>query len=205
MTHVLVINSSLDTSGSLSRAMVDGYLRTHQALEKAASFTVRDFAAAPLPQMSAGVLPMYLGKPELADPEARAFCDDLIREIEQSDVIALGLPTYNFMIPASVKLWLDYIVCAGRTFKYTPNGPQGLLPHGKKVIAFIASGGVYSEGEGEKLDYVLPYLKTIFGLIGIIDIQAVRAEGVAFGDVQAIRATAVAKAVAVARGIAAAG
>ena len=155
--------------------------------------------------MNPAMLPMYLGQPERAERAATALCDELTEEVVQSDVIVLGLPTYNFSLPASVKLWLDYVVCAGRTFRYTPQGPEGLLPAGKTVVALIASGGIYSEGDGVKYDFLLPSLKTILALIGLSDMRVVRAEGTALGDVETIRSKAVAEAVELARQPAAVG
>lgn len=205
MTRLLVINSSIAMSGSVSRSMVDAYVHQHRLLDPATTVVQRDLVTSPLPSMNPAMLPMYLGQPERAERAVTALCDGLIEEVVQSDVIVLGLPTYNFSLPASVKLWLDYVVCAGRTFRYTPQGPEGLLPAGKTVVALIASGGIYSEGDGVKYDFLLPSLKTILALIGLSDMRVVRAEGTALGDVETIRSKAVAEAVELARQLAAVG
>lgn len=205
MTRLLVINSSIAMSGSVSRSMVDAYVHQHCLRDPATRVVQRDLVTSPLPSMNPAMLPMYLGQPERAERAATALCYELIEEVVQSDVIVLGLPTYNFSLPASVKLWLDYVVCAGRTFRYTPQGPEGLLPAGKTVVALIASGGIYSEGDGVKYDFLLPSLKTILALIGLSDMRVVRAEGTALGDVETIRSKAVAEAVELARQRAAVG
>ncbi|MDF4002604.1 NAD(P)H-dependent oxidoreductase [Luteibacter sp. PPL552] len=202
MTRILVLNSSINMSASISRAMVEAYVQAHRAIDHGATVVERDLVSAPLPPMSPAMLPMYLGRPEQADRAATALCDELIEEVEQSDVIVMGLSTYNFSLPASVKAWLDYVVCAGRTFRYTPQGPQGLLPAGKTVVALVASGGVYSTGDGAPYDYLLPYLKTVLALVGLSDVRAVRAEGTALGDIDAIRANAVNEVTALARQLA---
>ncbi|MBB5883640.1 FMN-dependent NADH-azoreductase [Xanthomonas sp. LMG 8992] len=199
MTRLLVLNSSINMSGSISRAMVAAYVQAHMLAHPATVLVQRDLVKEPLPAMQPDMLPLYLGQPEQADVAATALCDALIREVEQADVIVMGLSMYNFSLPASVKAWLDYVVCAGKTFRYTPEGSQGLLPAGKQVVALVASGGVYSHGEGAKHDYLLPYLKTILSLIGLTDVRAIRAEGTALGDVAAIRERAVAEAAALAK------
>ncbi|MCI2243126.1 FMN-dependent NADH-azoreductase [Xanthomonas indica] len=199
MTRLLVLNSSINVSGSISRAMVHAYVQAHLLAHPATVVVQRDLVKEPLPAMQPEMLPLYLGRPEQADDAAAALCDALIREVEQADVIVMGLSMYNFSLPASVKAWLDYVVCAGKTFRYTPEGPQGLLPAGKQVIALVASGGIYSHGDGANYDYLLPYLKTILSLIGLSDVRAVRAEGTALGDVTAIREKAIAEAAALAK------
>jgi FMN-dependent NADH-azoreductase len=127
-----------------------------------------------------------------------ALSEALITELEQSDVIVLGAPFYNFTIPSTLKSWLDYVIRSGRTFRYTEAGPQGLLPPGKRVLVFTASGGVYSEGPAAGLDHLVPYLKVVLGLIGLSDIEVVRAEGLKLPDAIASREQAVVRAAALA-------
>lgn len=109
--------------------------------------------------------------------KALAISDELISELIQADKIILSTPMYNFSIPAVLKAWIDHIVRAGKTFRDTAAGgpPEGLLA-GKKVLAIIASGGSYVNGSGlTALDHEIPYLRFIFGYMGITDMQFIQA------------------------------
>ncbi len=109
--------------------------------------------------------------------ELVAFSDALIDEVEAADTIVLAVPMYNFSIPSALKAWIDHIVRAGRTFRYTEAGPIGLLK-GKKVFVVTARGGVYSGGSpAEGLDFQAPYLRAILGFIGIDDVTFIHLEG----------------------------
>ncbi len=103
---------------------------------------------------------------------ALSTSDRLIDELTQADTIVLGVPVYNFGIPASLKAWIDQITRAGVTFQYTENGPVGLLS-GKRAIIVIASGGTLV---GSTHDFASPYLKHIFGFIGITDVTIIAAD-----------------------------
>jgi FMN-dependent NADH-azoreductase len=106
----------------------------------------------------------------------------LVSQFLAADVIVLGAPMYNFSVPSQLKAWIDRVAQAGRTFKYTEKGPQGLAA-GKTVIVASTRGGVYSTNPAlAGLDHQESYLKTVFGFFGITDIRFVRAEGVAMGD-----------------------
>jgi FMN-dependent NADH-azoreductase len=196
VTQLLVLHNSLNPSASASRAMTEAYLARFRAAHPQARVIERDLAADPLPHLSPAVLPALFGQSPQPGPEAEAaaLSDTLITELEQSEVIVLGVPLYNFTIPSTLKSWLDYVIRGGRTFRYTEAGPQGLLPPGKRVLVFTASGGVYSEGPAAAMDHLVPYLKTTLGLIGLTNIEVVRAEGMALPDAQAARARAIAQA-----------
>jgi FMN-dependent NADH-azoreductase len=85
---------------------------------------------------------------------------------------------YNFSIPSALKAWIDRVAVAGKTFRYTANGPEGLAG-GKRVIIASSRGGFYGEGTaGQPLDFQEPYLRAVLGFLGITDIEFVRAEGV---------------------------
>jgi len=113
---------------------------------------------------------------------ARLVVEKLKAVYAGADVVVLTAPVYNFHIPSTLKSWIDHIVRAGLTFSYTATGPQGLVT-GKKAIIVIASGGVYSEGPAKPFDFQEPYLRGILGFIGITDVEVVRAEGVAVGEI----------------------
>ncbi len=101
-----------------------------------------------------------------------ALSDSLIKEIKAADVLVIGAPIYNFGVPAALKAWIDQIARAGVTFKYTENGPQGLL-EGKRAVIAVASGGT---AIGSEIDFASGYLRHIMGFIGISDVEIVAAD-----------------------------
>lgn len=173
--QVLVLQTSLRDAGSASRSLVDTYLSALRTQHPDVAITVRDLAAQPVPHLPAALVPVQLGLSEGAD-ESAALAEELIVELERADVVVLGVAFYNFTISSALKAWFDHVVRVRRTFAYGAEGPIGLLPTGKKAIAFVASGGVYSTGPAAPMDLAVPYLRTIFGFIGITDVEVVRAE-----------------------------
>lgn len=103
---------------------------------------------------------------------ALAFSDALVAELKEADVIVIGLPLYNFNIPASLKAWIDMVARARSTFHYTENGPEGLL-QGKKAYLVVATGGV---PVGSPVDFATPYLKHALGFLGITDVEIIAAD-----------------------------
>ncbi|MDE0970450.1 MAG: NAD(P)H-dependent oxidoreductase [Octadecabacter sp.] len=101
-----------------------------------------------------------------------ALSDSLIDEIEAADTLVIGSPVYNFSVPAALKAWIDQICRVGVTFKYSPDGPVGLMS-GKRAIIVIASGGT---PVGSDIDYASGYLKHIMGFIGIHDVTIIAAD-----------------------------
>jgi FMN-dependent NADH-azoreductase len=110
--------------------------------------------------------------------KALALSDELVSELLEADEIILGTPMYNFSIPAALKAWIDHIVRAGKTFRYRADGtPEGSLA-GKKMLVIVASGGSYDERSGmSALDHEVPYLRFIFGFMGITDVHVMQAGG----------------------------
>lgn len=117
--------------------------------------------------------------------------ETLVTEFLANDVIVIGAPMYNFSVPSQLKAWLDRLAQSGRTFKYTENGPVGLV-QGKRVIVVSARGGFYAEGPLGHMDFQEGYLKAFFGFLGITDVQFVRAEGASRG--QPVRDNGIARA-----------
>jgi FMN-dependent NADH-azoreductase len=101
----------------------------------------------------------------------------VIAEVKAADVLVLGVPMYNFTVTAQFKNWIDAIARVGVTFRYTENGPEGLLK-GKKVYVALARGGLY---RGSDLDTQVPYLKTVLGFLGMTDVYFIYAEGLNMG------------------------
>jgi FMN-dependent NADH-azoreductase len=106
-----------------------------------------------------------------------AISNQLVSELEQADHYVFGVAMHNFSIPSTLKLWIDQVARAGRTFSYGANGPEGLLK-GKKATVIIATGGNYAPGTPYgSLNLVEPYLKTVLGFLGITDVEFVTAGG----------------------------
>lgn len=107
--------------------------------------------------------------------------ETLVTQFLEADVIVVGVPLYNFSIPSQLKSWIDRLAQAGRTFRYTENGPIGLAGD-KTLIVALTRGGVYSDSEaGQAMEHQESYLKTIFGFFGVTDIRVIRAEGTDLG------------------------
>lgn len=104
--------------------------------------------------------------------DALAFSDSLVAELVAADVLVIGTPMYNFSIPAALKAWIDLIARARLTFRYTENGPEGLLA-GKKAYIVIATGGV---PVGSAADFATPYLRHALAFVGITDVEFIAAD-----------------------------
>jgi FMN-dependent NADH-azoreductase len=107
-----------------------------------------------------------------AQQDRLADSDALVAELKDADVIVIGTPIYNFGIPASLKAWVDMIARARLTFRYTENGPEGLL-QGKKAYVVVASGGVPVDSA---IDFATPYLRQALRFVGITDVDIVAAD-----------------------------
>lgn len=106
------------------------------------------------------------------------YSDQAVNVLMAADIIVIDVPMHNFTIPSTLKAWLDHTARSGKTFRYTENGPVGMVT-GKKVFLSIASGGVYSEGQMKMYDFTEPYLRAVLGFLGMTDVTVLRVEGVA--------------------------
>jgi FMN-dependent NADH-azoreductase len=109
--------------------------------------------------------------------------DGAIAQVLAAHALVIGVPIYNLFLPSVLKAWIDHVARAGRTFRYTPGGPQGLVT-GKRVYLAITSGGIYTDGPRKPLDFAEPYLKATLGFLGMTDVTTYRAEGLALPGVQ---------------------
>ncbi|WAJ36239.1 FMN-dependent NADH-azoreductase [Pseudomonas sp. GOM7] len=180
MSRVLVIESSARQQGSVSRELTQQFIAQWQAANPADQVQVRDVAANPLPHLDLTLLGGWMTPAEqqsAAEKAALARSNELTEELLAADVLVLAAPMYNFAIPSTLKTWLDHVLRAGVTFKYTETGPQGLLT-GKRAIVLTARGGIYA---GSALDHQEPYLRQVLAFIGIHDVQFIHAEGMNMG------------------------
>lgn len=116
--------------------------------------------------------------------ELLQISDEVIQEVFDADILVIGAPLYNFGISSLLKAWIDHIARAGVTFRYSENGPEGLVKN-KKVYIAMSSGGIYSSGPMQAYDFVSPYLRTILGFLGMTDVEVVRAEGTSLATAKA--------------------
>ena len=182
MPTLLHISVSPRGGYSISRRLSDAAVEAWKARNPGGRVIERDLAKTPLTFVDLDWIQGAFAPPEHHNENhkrAIALSDELVAELVAADEIILGAPMYNFAIPAALKAWIDHVVRAGKTFRYTAAGPEGLLAgKNKKVLAIIASGGSYVEGSGfSALDYEVPYLRFIFGFMGITDIQFIQAGG----------------------------
>ncbi|SDU75897.1 FMN-dependent NADH-azoreductase [Pseudomonas sihuiensis] len=180
MSRILVIESSARQQGSVSRELAQQFIANWQAAHPADQVQVRDLAAEPVPHLDATLLGGWMTPSEQqndAEKAALARSNQLTDELLAADVLVLAAPMYNFAIPSTLKAWLDHVLRAGVTFKYTETGPQGLLT-GKRAFVLTARGGIYA---GSALDHQEPYLRQALAFIGIHDVQFIHAEGLNLG------------------------
>ena len=190
---ILQINSSARSAGANSTRLADAITARLKAANPAAVVELRDLAANPHPVLDEAALGALFTPAEQRTPEqaARVALDDaLIAQVQAADAIVLGVPMYNFGVPVQLKTWIDAIARAGVTFRYTENGPEGLLK-GKKVYVALARGGIYRDTPA---DSQVPYLKGVLGFLGMTDVEFIYAEGLAMGPESADKAFAAAEA-----------
>jgi FMN-dependent NADH-azoreductase len=200
---LLHIDSGITGPGAVSRqlsaAVVAELLRANPELK----VVRRDLDADPIPHLDSSSVGSLRAVDEQGLDGEAARTAELLQEFLDADIVVLGAPMYNLGIPSQLKAWFDRVLVAGKTFRYTPDGPQGLAG-GKAVIIASARGGVYAPDTPQAgIDFHEPYLKSLFGFAGIEDVAILRAEGVAISPEHrdaAIR-TALAAAPALAGGV----
>lgn len=200
MSTILVIDSAATGDASVSRTLVRTAVEALKA-QGATEVVYRDLDAAPIPHLTQSIVAGIRGEPASdSEQAARALSDDLVAELRAADTIVIGAPMYNFSVPTTLRAWFDHVLRAGVTFRYTDEGPQGLLS-GKKVIVVESRGGLYSDGPAAAYDFQEPYLRHLLGFMGLTDVTFVRAEKLGFGP--EARAAAIAAATASVRAAAA--
>jgi FMN-dependent NADH-azoreductase len=177
---VLQINASARRAGANSTRLAETIVARLRVPSPDLELTVRDLARNPQPVLDEAALAALFTPAEQrsAEQAARVAIDDaLIAEVQANDVIVIGMPMYNFGVPAQFKNWIDAIARNGVTFRYTANGPEGLLK-GKKVYVALARGGRYRDSAS---DTQVPYLKTVLAFLGITAVHFIYAEGLNMG------------------------
>lgn len=181
MTKALVINSAITGAASVSNRLTAEFVVQLQQRDPSLEVKVRDIGHEPLAHLTADTVAAIKG---IANSEAErrtlALSDALVEELFDADLLVIGAPMYNFGIGSTLKAWFDHVLRSGVTFRYTENGPEGLVK-GKRAVVIETRGGLYSEGPAAALDAQEPHLKALLNFIGVTDITFVRAEKLAFG------------------------
>lgn len=172
-TRVLRIDSSARGDASATRALTDRLIealrRHHGGVE-----VLRRDVAADVPFLDPDWVNANFIDPQARTPAQRsalAFSDALVREVQSADILVIGVPIYNFGVPAGLKAWIDQIARARLTFRFTSDGPEGLLL-GKRAYLVVASDGTDVEGP---VDFATPYLRHVLGFLGITHVEVIAA------------------------------
>jgi FMN-dependent NADH-azoreductase len=169
--HILRIDASARRTGSVSRDLADKII---DRIGADATVTTRDLADGMSLIDEAWVGANFTPEDDRTDEqrEKLALSDTLVAEIKAADTLVIGLPIYNFGVPAALKAWVDQVARAGVTFRYSEYGPKGLL-EGKRAIVAVASGGTEA---GSDIDFASGYIRHVLGFIGITDVEFVTAD-----------------------------
>ncbi|MEM6940709.1 MAG: NAD(P)H-dependent oxidoreductase [Pseudomonadota bacterium] len=172
--NILRIDSSTNLESSVTRGLADRVI----ARLAPAQTVIRDLAREPLPFVTqewntARLLPA--ADRSAAQQEVLALSDTLIAELKAADTVVISVPMYNFTVPAALKAWIDLVARPGETFRYTAEGPEGLLKD-KRAIVTMASGGVPA---GSPADFATDYLRHFLGFIGITEVDVIAADAIA--------------------------
>jgi FMN-dependent NADH-azoreductase len=193
---LLHIDSSILGANSVSRILSSEIVAAERRCHPGLEVVYRDLGAAPVDHLTGA----HLAAAQGATPETPALQKDLaegqaaLDEFLAADIVVIGAPMYNFGVSSQLKAWIDRLAIAGKTFRYTEKGPEGLAG-GKKVIIASSRGGFYSGDSAIAfLDHQETYLRGIFGFFGVTDVTFIRAEGIALGPDQREQAIAAARA-----------
>lgn len=176
MKTLLQIKASVFSDHGNSTKLANEFVAGWQKANPDGRVVIRDLAADPLPHLSAERVQAFFTPAEQRSSEQQAHAtasETLIDELKAADVVVLGLPLYNFGVPSTLKAYFDHLARAGITFRYTANGPEGLLAD-RKVYVFAARGGFFKDTPA---DSQTPFVKTFLNFIGLRDIEFVYAEG----------------------------
>jgi FMN-dependent NADH-azoreductase len=182
MPKLLRIDSSPMGERSISRALTSQFTTSWLQAHPTGEVITRDLTKLEIPVVDSLWVTAAFTPPDQRNPDQNQVLrvsESLVADLEDADEYVFGVPMHNFSIPAGLKLWIDQVMRAVKTFAYTANGPTGLLT-GKKATLLMASGGVYEAGSAmAALNFVSPYLRTVLGFMGINHVTIISAEGAA--------------------------
>ncbi|MGW8202285.1 FMN-dependent NADH-azoreductase [Sphingomonas bisphenolicum] len=189
--NLLHLDSSILGPLSASRQLSASAVAALTAQAPAAKVVYRDLAASPIPHLSGAQVAAWRNTSSITEqPNASAETDDValgsevLEEFLAADTVVIGVAFYNFTIASNLKAWVDRIAVAGKTFRYTEDGPEGLCGD-KRVILMIARGGIYSQGApSAAMEHAETYLRGVFAFMGITSPDVIVAEGLAISPEQ---------------------
>lgn len=176
MSTLLQINSSILGGQGQSSQLADAFVAQWLAQNSGGRVIKRDLALEPVPHLDGERFQALLTAPEQRDAAQRAvveYSDALIAELREADTLVIGLPLYNFGTPSALKAYFDHVARAGITFRYTANGPEGLL-NDRPTTVVAARGGLYA---GTAADLQTGFIRNFLGFLGIRSVEFVYAEG----------------------------
>lgn len=193
---ILHLDSSVTGEKSVSRPLSAAAAEQLKKANPGAEYVYRDLVKNTLRHYTA-VLRIYGENVEQITDQQKAELEtgkEILDEFLGADTVLIGAPMYNFSVPSQLKAWIDLICVAGTTFRYGPNGPEGLCGN-KRVIVISSRGGLYGPGSPfEPFDHQQKYLRDVFTFLGVKDVTVITAEGAAMGPDKAAEAVAGAKA-----------
>lgn len=173
--RILRIDASSRYEGSVTRQLANDFVEKLRANHQAIEVERYDLAQANLPFINDEWIAANFTQVDQrteVQKEKLAQSDELIKQLQEADILVFGVPMYNFGVPAALKAWIDLVARAGLTFRYTENGPIGLLQN-KKAYLVLASGGTPI---GSSIDFTSGYLRHVLGFLGIHDVELISAE-----------------------------
>ena len=172
--RILELSASGRSDGSVTRELSRDLIAALQDRHGVAEVTRRDLSAGVPFVNEAWISANFTADEDRTEKhnDTLAYSNELVAELQNADTIVIGVPVYNFSIPATLKAWVDMIARARLTFRYTENGPEGLL-EGRKAYVVIASGGVPVDSA---VDFATPYLRQALGFVGIRDVEIIAAD-----------------------------
>ena len=180
MPTLLHINSSPLYGRSVSRELTAAFVEEWKLFHPSGAVIDRDLNATAIAPLNAELVGAMYTPDEARTPrqnEVLALSDTLLAELEQADEYVFGVPMHNFGVPSVLKLWIDQIARRGRTFAYVDGKPKGLIV-GKKATFIIATGGMYdAQTQMASFNFVEPYLRSLFGFLGVTDVTFLTAGG----------------------------
>ena len=182
MPTLLHLDSSPLYGRSVSRQLTGAFVDQWKSSHPDGTVIDRDLNATAISPITAEWVGAAYTPAEARTPQQKellAVSDALLAELEQADEYVIGAPMHNFGVPSVLKLWIDQIARVGRTFSYAQGGPKGLLT-GKKATFVIATGGIYdAQTRMASFNFVEPYLRSVFGFLGVTDATFLTAGGTA--------------------------
>jgi FMN-dependent NADH-azoreductase len=191
--NLLHLDSSILGGNSVSRTLSAAVAARLRATIPGLHEVYRDLAAHPVPHLSGAYLAAGQSTEGGHDPALAAdlaLGGQVMEEFLAADIVVIGVALYNFTISTQLKAWIDRILVAGKTFRYTEKGPEGLVGN-KRVILAVARGGLYGEGApAASFEHAESYLRAVFGFLGVFKPEVIIAEGLAMGPEQRENAVA---------------